>query len=571
MFAFLNRRATAASEGLVIAVVIAMGAGLLGFAAATDAARLVAPLDGPQLSVSVAAGHIEGRLLLRYKKGTPRSAKDSIERAAGARLIGSIPEIGVRVLAVPAGRELTVRDQMRRKSDVSYAELDSRASVADTTPDDPYFPSQRSTSLGQIKAPMAWDFTTGTSGFLVAVVDSGVANHADLAGKVVAGYDFVNGDSNPTDDNGHGTHVAGIIAAASNNALGVTGLCWGCQILPVKVLGADGTGATSAVANGVVYAADHGARVINLSLGSTSASSTMKSAVDYAVGKGAIVVAATGNQGCICVLYPAALPNVVAVGAVDKYNVLRSYSNTGPEVDLVAPGTNWTTSTVMDSGYAAFSGTSSATPVVASAAALAWSARPGLSATEIMARLKTTAVDLGVSGPDQAFGSGLVDLAAATQSAATPTPTPGPTATPAPTSQPTPTPAPTPMPTPTPTSVPTANPTAAPTATPSPSPTPGPTSTPAPARTTKTWKGSVNTHQPTRDFAITVGGGNIQASVTGGGPLVLSLIASDGATVASVEATDQLDVNVVRGTYLLRVSTTASKSSFKLVATFPTP
>ncbi len=254
------------------------------------------------------------------------------------------------------------------------------------------------------------------------MIDTGVdSNHPDLRGRVVAGYDFVNGDSDPSDDNGHGTAVAGTAAAAGNNGVGVAGVAWGVSVLPVKVLGANGSGSYSAIANGITYSADQGARVINLSLGGTSSSRTLQNAADYAGGKGCLLVAAAGNNGNSTAVYPAACKNVVAVSALNQADTLPYWSNYGAYVDISAPGEGITT-TWPGGSYVTISGTSFSSPIVAVIAALSLSLDGNLSNSSLVDLLSSTADDLGAPGYDIYFGAGRVNAARVTAATSAPAP-----------------------------------------------------------------------------------------------------------------------------------------------------
>ncbi len=290
---------------------------------------------------------------------------------------------------------------------VEYAEPNYIAH-AFTTPNDPYWSSQW--GMTKIEAPSAWDITTGSNSVVIAIVDTGVdLFHPDLSGKLVSGYDFVNDDSNPQDDYGHGTHVAGIAAARTNNGTGVAGLSWGAKIMPVKVLDNNGSGGYEDVASGIIYAANNGADIINLSLGGAAPSSVLEDAVEYAYALGYVVVAATGNENST-VSYPARYPEVIAVAATDSNDQRASFSNYGPEVDVAAPGVSirstywWGGST-----YGWLSGTSQASPHVAGLAALIWSVSPGLNNTQVESIIKQTAKDLGAAGRDNYYGFGRIN------------------------------------------------------------------------------------------------------------------------------------------------------------------
>ena len=369
-----------------------------------------------------------GRLLIKFRKAVSADTVQSVLDQYSLEIIKEIPGLGVQVIAVPDGQESAVAQHLNRHAAVEYAEPDY-IFHAFFTPNDPYYTPYQ-WNLPHINAPAAWDLTTGSSNVTVAIVDTGVdLSHPDLSSKIVAGYDFVNDDSSPQDDQGHGTHVAGIAAAATNNSAGVAGISWGARIMPVKVLDEEGSGYVSDIADGMRWAADHGALIINLSLGGTSQSSTLQSAVDYAYGSGVLIVAAAGNEyeEGNPVGYPAAYPHVMAVAATDDQDGHASYSNTGFYVDIAAPGgdpagswdTNprhWIMSTYWRGGgadYEQHSGTSMAAPHVAGLAALVWSRHDGWTNDDVEWAMEYTAVDLGTAGRDDVFGYGRIDAYAA--------------------------------------------------------------------------------------------------------------------------------------------------------------
>jgi serine protease len=295
-------------------------------------------------------------------------------------------------------------------------------------PNDTYYDHDQ-WNLRQINLPLAWPMSTGSPTLTIAIVDTGIdLGHPDLAAKIVPGYDFVNNDNNPSDDEGHGTHVAGIAGAIGDNLIGVAGVAWNPRLMPVKVLDNEGSGLYSWIAAGITWAADHGARIINLSLTGGSASSTLQNAVNYAYGKGCLVVAAAGNdyEHGNPVKYPAAFPHVVAVAATTNTDGHASYSETGSYVDLAAPGGDATSSSDPDpyhwimstywrsqASYAQIVGTSQATPHVAGLAALIWSVKPNLSNDQVEYIMESAAVDLGSAGRDDTFGYGRINAMAA--------------------------------------------------------------------------------------------------------------------------------------------------------------
>ncbi|MGN6132457.1 MAG: S8 family serine peptidase [Nocardioidaceae bacterium] len=296
--------------------------------------------------------------------------------------------------------------------------VDSRVHAADAGPvtalaaaNDTYRSSEW--ALTRLDAERLWAQQPGR-GTIVAVVETGVdATHPDLTGDVLAGTDYVApGGNGFADANGHGTHVAGIIAATANNHLGIAGLAQGVKILPVRALDGNGSGWDSDIAQGIVYATDHRASVVNLSLGGDPSDVTA-SAVSYALAHNVVVVAAAGNDGPTdnTTSYPAAYPGVLAVAASDSSDGIAYFSTRGSYVDVAAPGDD-IVSTV-PGGYAAMSGTSMATPYAAAAAALLHAADPSLSPDRVDSALEATADDLGAPGRDDASGFGLIDPRAA--------------------------------------------------------------------------------------------------------------------------------------------------------------
>jgi len=370
------------------------------------------------------------RILVSFEPGTKAKEKTELHASLGTKAVGSLAQIGVEVVEVPEGADAAALVAAYLGSPgVAFAELDGPA-VAATTPDDPYYVRQWAPEYNN--CPSAWDVTTGSASVVIAVLDTGVQlSHPDLAGRVLAGYDFVNGDADPSDDHGHGTGVAGIAAATGNNALGVAGMDWNAAILPVKVLDSTANGTSSTIAQGIIYAADQGAHVINMSF-SAAISPTLHSAIQYAYNKGCVLISASGNDGTEVVRYPAGYPEVIAVGSVYK-DIRSTYSNYGSHLDLVAPGQSIDT-IAKDSSYSRMTGTSAAAPFVAGLAALVKSVAPSLSGVEVAQIITSTARDLGTAGWDEYYGYGHIDAQAALAAAgSTPPPEPTTTTTEAPT------------------------------------------------------------------------------------------------------------------------------------------
>ncbi len=273
-------------------------------------------------------------------------------------------------------------------------------------PNDPRFDEQW--GLKCINVDRAWDIEKGCKNTSLAILDTGInSQHGDL-GNYVSGFDFVNNDTNPMDDNGHGTEVAGVAAATINNGKGIAGIAQ-VNILALKVLNESGWGTNWDVARAITYAANHSA-VISMSFGGDD-SEIMWNACSYAWNKGSILVAASGNEHS-SIIYPAAYPTVIAVGAIDEDKERASYSNFGHELELVAPGNSILT-TYLNGGYGYFSGTSAATPHVSGVAALLKSKYLELSNKEVRNRLRNTAKDLGKEGKDDYYGYGLVNASTA--------------------------------------------------------------------------------------------------------------------------------------------------------------
>jgi subtilisin family serine protease len=395
---------TAARRIRVGAFVVLLVFSLLAFAPA----RVVQAASAKTAALGTAEP--QTRLVVRFEPATSSTAvADALASAsASADQIGQIAQIGVRVLSVPSTEASSVIAALQREPDVAFAAHDEVLQVMQTpvTTNDPIL-NGSTWQFANTRINEAWQTTTGSAGVTVAVVDTGVnANHEDLSGQVLPGYDFVNNKADASDDFGHGTGVAGIIAAKSNNGVGITGVCPACKILPVKVLGADGHGYWSTVAQGITYAADQGARVINLSLGSITPDPVTQAAIAYAQTKGALVVAAAGNDGANENFYPAAFGGggLVSVVAVDSGDQRESWSNYGNQYSLAAPGctatTSWSAANLNNSyiNPDGFCGTSIATPFVAGIAALAFSYKPSATNVQVATALEQSAVALPVAG-----------------------------------------------------------------------------------------------------------------------------------------------------------------------------
>jgi thermitase len=350
--------------------------------------------------------HVTDQIVVKFKAGS--ASQRTVNTNREIQESNTIDPLGVTILDVNPEELPALMAQLSSDPSVEWVEPNYQVWALETYPDDPTFPDQW--WLSRIKAPAAWDYATGSSSITIAVVDSGVDySHPELDGKIIGGWDFVNGDADASDDNGHGTSVAGIAAAETNNAIGIAGVSWGALILPVKVLDWAGLGSYEDLAAGIIYATDAGAAVINLSLGGSAPSELLKQAIDYATSAGVLVIAASGNSGTSGVLYPAKYSSVIAVSATDSGNQVASFSNYGPEVDIAAPGQD-IFSTNTDQGYATRSGTSMAAPMVSGAAAILLGL-PGNNAPSLVRQqLLTTALDIPPYGKDSYSGYGLLQI-----------------------------------------------------------------------------------------------------------------------------------------------------------------
>lgn len=302
-----------------------------------------------------------------------------------------VPALGFERLRVPAGAADRVLSALRAQG--YEARRDSVVSIA-KTPNDPGYPGQW--AHPRVRAEGAWSRTQGAATTVVAVLDTGLLEaHEDLQGAVVPGWNFVHDDDDTTDDHlagTHGTAVAGVVAARTDNDTGVAGTCWRCTVMPLKVLDSEGNGYSSDIAAAIVYATDHGADVINMSLGGPVRETELEKAVSYASARGVVMVAAAGNSGVDEKTYPAAFDGVIAVGASDENDGRYAFSNHGTWVSVAAPGCTVTTVSL---AYGSFCGTSAAAPVVAGLAGLIRSVRPDLPASDVRTAIEEGAVPIG--------------------------------------------------------------------------------------------------------------------------------------------------------------------------------
>ena len=389
-------------------------------------------------------------IIVKYKDGSLTKEKlDLVAKTiteTGAKISPLNEKLGFALVKLSDQKDyFTALSQLANNSNVEYAEPNYVAHVTQT-PNDPYYPQQWGPQ--DVKADLAWDKVSPVqrANVTVAILDTGInSSHEDLQASIVPGYNFIDNNNNPVDGHGHGTHVAGIAAAVTNNGKGIAGIAGGAKIMPVKVMNDSGSGDYASIINGIKYAADHGAKVISMSLGGPGFSQAMQDAVDYAISRGASVVAASGNSKS-AVAFPGNCNGVITVGAVDSNNQRASFSNYGPEMDVVAPGVNIMSSYKGNaSSYTSMSGTSMATPFVSGVTALVRAANPELTSTEVTQIIDAATTDLGTAGFDNYYGYGLVDADQAVDLALkgqAGNPNPEPTPTPEPNPVPAPTPAP---------------------------------------------------------------------------------------------------------------------------------
>ena len=401
-------------------------------------------------------------ILVRFRADASEADREDAIHSVNGWIDGAIPAIGVTRIALPGGSDDAVGDGpavaavLAQHPAVESAELDRLVRLA-FAPNDPLYLNDPYVGLGQwgirkAFVDQAWDRVRGSPNVIVATLDTGAdLSHPDLQGALVPGTALVSQPSAEcnalakNDDNSHGTHVAGIIGAAGNNGVGIAGVAFGVKVMPVKVLDCTGVGSLSDVSDGLIWAVDHGAKIVNVSLSAPFDGSALRAAVTYAVTHNVLVVGAAGNCGTLTdrcsslnqLEYPAAYPEVLAVGASDTDDSVAFFSTRNATVDVVAPGrrivsTTPTYATYLSRHsnvtltYAALSGTSQAAPFVAGLAALIWSGEPALTAQQVFLRVEQTADDLGTPGRDDAYGFGRVNALRAVRPAAAPSTTPPP-------------------------------------------------------------------------------------------------------------------------------------------------
>jgi thermitase len=333
------------------------------------------------------------RILVKFKAGVTKLTMQADHKLRGNSTLQQIDPLNIQVIKIPDGKIQSQLKAYRNDPLVEYAEPDYIMKI-DRTPNDTDFKKQW--GLTTIQAPQAWDITTGDSNVVIAILDTGIdQDHEDLAAKIVANQNFTS--STTVDDlNGHGTHVAGIAAAITNNGKGVAGVACNASLMNIKVMEDTGSGFESSIAAGIIWAADNGAKVINMSLGGLYGF-TVWSAVDYAWNRGVVLVAAAGNNGNARPVFPAFCTNCIAVAAMDQNDTKASFSSYGTWVDVAAPGVSiYSTlpnhpNAFIALNYGSLSGTSMATPFVSGLAALIWATPFGTSNSVVRSHIESTA------------------------------------------------------------------------------------------------------------------------------------------------------------------------------------
>ena len=348
---------------------------------------------------------VEGQIIVKPRAGLSDAQFAKILNKAKGRSVSKLQQINAHIVQVPPQAEDAVIRALSHNPNIDYAEKDRLVAPNAITPDDPKYASQW--HLPKIQAPDAWGSTAG-EGITVAILDTGVeASHPDLVSNLVPGWNVVSNNSDTSPVMWHGTGVAGTVAATGNNATGVASVAWNARIMPIRITDrTDGVASWSAMANGFLWAADHGADVANLSYGLSTDSSTINNAAQYLRNKGGLAVAAAGNNNTDRGF--ADNPYLITVSATTSGDGRASYSNYGDNIDVAAPGSSIYT-TYTNGGYKSASGTSFASPATAGVVALIMAANPGLSPDEVEGILESSAMDLGDAGWDPLFGHGRVN------------------------------------------------------------------------------------------------------------------------------------------------------------------
>lgn len=377
------------------------------------------------------------RFIVKYKRTATSAAIRSIHQRLSLRPGREVSALNLSVLeAAGRGSSQNVLAKLQAQSAIEYVEpalvfqvprqhprartIQTSRRLQNVGMADPMW-NEPQWGLLKIGMPAIWRHFTGSPRVTVAIIDTGVDPvHPDLSASIVPGASVVGGTTGPDDDHGHGTHVAGVVAASIHDGRGLNGVAPQCRIMPVKVLDRDGKGDTGDIVAGLVWAVNHGAKVVNMSLGGTGGSRALMEAVQYAQSKDVLVVAAMGNEGANSQEYPAGYPGVMAVGATDRDDRQADFSNYGSWISVSAPGVDIlstlptrpvsvTRNEGKEPGQDVMDGTSMAAPFVAGLAGIIRSAYPYLTASQVKARIERTSDDLGPRGFDERYGWGRIN------------------------------------------------------------------------------------------------------------------------------------------------------------------
>ena len=409
--------ATAMSGNRLLAtrIIVIVCIGLHLFGSASDAARR------PD-------AYKPGEILVKFKPGAPAQAIIASHRATVREFV---PRIDVHCLRLPPGLSVSEAvEKFRRNPNVVFASP-NHIVYATVFPDDEWFEwfqwgLYNTEGRHDIHAPEAWNLHTGSASTIIAIIDTGIeADHPDLSAKVIQGYNAINGSTDTDDDHMHGTFVAGIAAASTNNYEGIAGVDWHARLMPVKVLDASGQGEEIDAAEGIIWAVNNGAKIINLSIGTYLNVPALEAAVNAAWDDGSVVVCSSGNDDlddATSPHYPSYYPATIAVGATNEYDERCTYedwgeggSNYGDSLDVMAPG-NWIFSTaptwyptMLGVPYELMSGTSASAPFVSGLAGLVWAAHPTWTNQQVRNQIEQTCDDIGSTGWDRYTGWGRIN------------------------------------------------------------------------------------------------------------------------------------------------------------------
>ena len=352
--------------------------------------------------------YVLDEIIIKFKEPwqVPGKEKQLQHEIDKVEKVGFIEELGVYVISVDDldKNPNAVLNRFKNNKYIEYVEP-NYVIECEFIPNDERYSSQ-SNAANIINAPIGWDIIKGDSGTMIAVIDTGVANHPDLP-PLVDGYSVQTAYSPNNDAYGHGTKVAGVIGAIGNNGIGTAGINWNASIIPIKMDNGNGSFTAANMAKAIIWAADNGARIISISAGTTADGVTLRNAINYAYGKGCAIFAATGNEGKSLISYPARYQNVFGVGSTSDGSSRAALSNYGDGLDVVASDIYYSTTTA--GSYSAAGGTSIATPQVAGLASLVWAVNPNLTNDEVYELIRQGAKTLG-DGVNEETGYGVIDM-----------------------------------------------------------------------------------------------------------------------------------------------------------------